>query len=105
MVTVEELKKMGYKGMKRYVSWNMYVTEEVTEAQSFVLLKAFAERIKRGYGYKIEEATLFRKIRVYIDDIKEHHGILFYIERDMTDEEKKRVNEELIKAGFDLLVE
>ena len=99
-VTVEALKRMGYKAMVEFTSWNSYTEHECNAKQSAELFELVAKTAREGGRVEIRRNHVRGTVIAHVDGTSyRYRGSDFYyfLQREMTEAE---IMEESIRSGL-----
>lgn len=99
-VTVEALKKMGYKAMTSLTTWNGYSERECSEKQSEELFLAVVKAVQNREKFVIRRNHVRGTVIAHIDGtFHSYKGTetYYFLQRQMTDAE---IVEESIRSGL-----
>lgn len=99
-VTAEALKRMGYKAMVEYISWNDHTERECNEKQSAELFELVARAARTGGKVEIRRNHIRGTVIAHVDGTShEYKGAetYYFLQRDMTEAE---IMEESIRSDL-----
>ena len=99
-VTVEALKRMGYKAMVEYTSWNSHTERECNAKPSAELFELVAKTAKEGGKVEIRRNHVRGTVIAHVDGTAHQHrgtDCYYFLQREMTEAE---VMEESIRSGL-----
>lgn len=98
-VTVEALKRMGYKAMVEFISWNSHTWKECNPRQSAELFDLVVNAVRKGGQVQIRRLHLRGCVVVNIDGVYHRDrgsSWNYFLQRPMTEAE---IMEESMNAG------
>lgn len=99
-ITVEALKRMGYKAMVEYTSWNAHTERECNEKQSAELFELVTRVARTGGKVEIRRNHVRGTVIAHVDGTShEYKGTeaYYFLQRKMTEAE---IMEESIRSGL-----
>lgn len=99
-VTAEALKRMGYKAMVEYTSWNAHTERECNEKQSAELFELVAKTAREGGKVEIRRNHVRGTVIAHVDGTSHQYrgnDLYYFLQREMTEAE---IMEESIRSGL-----
>ncbi|SCJ78733.1 Uncharacterised protein [uncultured Flavonifractor sp.] len=99
-VTTEALKRMGYKAMVSYTSWNSHSEYECNAKQSAELFELVAKTTREGGKVEIRRRLVRGVVTVHVygaDNMSPGSKFCYFLQRRMTNAE---ILEESIRSGL-----
>lgn len=99
-VTAEALKRMGYKAVVEYTSWNAHTERECNEKQSAELFDLVAKTAREGGKVEIRRNHVRGTVIAHVDGTSHTYrgtDTYYFLQREMTEAE---IMEESIRSGL-----
>ena len=99
-VTADALRRMGYKAMVEYTSWNSHTEEECTDKQAAELFELVAKTARDGGKVEIRRNHVRGTVIAHVDGTSRNvcgMDIYYFLQRNMTEAE---IMEESIRSGL-----
>lgn len=99
-VTAAALRKMGYKAMVEFTSWNGHTEDECGDKQATELFDLVAKTAREGGKVEIRRNHVRGTVIVHIDGTSRNvrgMDIYYFLQRNMTEAE---IMEESIRSGL-----
>lgn len=99
-VTADALKRMGYKAMVAYTSWNSNTEKECNASQSAELFKLVAKTAREGGKVEIRRNHVRGTVIAHVDGTTHQTRgteLYYFLQRKMTEAE---IMEESVRSGL-----